>query len=142
MKNPIVHFEIPADDVERAIDFYTKTFGWQINKFDMPPNSSTGGDPYYGVITTETDDQHMATKPGTINGGLMKRVNAEHVFSNYIQVDEIEDAIKDITENGGTILMPKTEIAPGMGWIASFKDTEGNFMGLHQMSPEMKAQEK
>ena len=40
-KDPIVHFEIPADDVERAQKFYTEAFGWDIKKFDMPPSGST-----------------------------------------------------------------------------------------------------
>ena len=48
-KNPIVHFKIPADDMKREKSFYEKTFGWEIEKFDMPSDSSTGGDPYYIV---------------------------------------------------------------------------------------------
>ncbi|PJA47466.1 glyoxalase [Candidatus Uhrbacteria bacterium CG_4_9_14_3_um_filter_36_7] len=135
--NPIVHFEIPADDIDRAIEFYTKTFGWQINKFDMPSEASTEGNPYYVVITTEVDDKKMPTKPGTINGGLMKRVNPGHVFTNYIQVDSIEQMLQDISINGGTIVMPKTEIAPAMGWIAMFKDTEDNLMGLYELTNGM-----
>ncbi len=142
MKNPIVHFEIPVDDVERAKTFYTETFGWKIHKFDMPATSSTGGEPYYGVITTEVDENKMAKTPGAINGGLMKRVNPGQPFMNYIQSDNIEESLEAIKANGGTIIMPKTEIAPHMGWIAAFKDTENNIMGLHQMSPTHKAQMK
>lgn len=142
MTNPIVHFEIPVDDIERAQNFYTSIFGWQMNKFDMPSNSSTGGDPYYGVITTEVDDQHMPTKPGGINGGMMKRKVADQAFMNYISVDSIEEMEQKIKSNGGTIIMPKTEIAPGMGWIGVFRDTENNLMGLHELSPKHKQHEK
>lgn len=138
MTNPIVHFEIPADDVERAIAFYTKTFGWQINKFDMPSSSSTGGDPYYGVITTELDDNKQPKTPGAINGGLMKRKAPGQPFMNYISVDSIDERLKEIKDNGGTIMLPKTEIAPNMGWIAAFQDPEGNMMGLHELAPEYK----
>lgn len=138
MKNPIVHFEIPADDVLRAKDFYTKTFGWQIEKFDMPNESSTGGEPYYMVRTTEIDENNMAKTPGAINGGMMKRANPGHVFTNYISVDSIDDMAKTIEKNGGTMMMPKTEIAEGMGWIAMFKDTEGNVVGLHELTSEEK----
>jgi predicted enzyme related to lactoylglutathione lyase len=130
MKNPIVHFEIPVDDVERAKDFYIKTFGWKINTFEMP----NGSDPYYGVTTTEVDENHRPKTPGAINGGMMKRVNPGQMFMNYIQADSIDDMLKQIQENGGTVAMPKTEIAPGMGWIAAFKDTENNMMGLHELS--------
>lgn len=136
--NPIVHFEIPVDDMERAQAFYTKIFGWKINKFDMPKESSTGGEPYYGVITTEVDENQMPSKAGGINGGMMKRANPGQVFMNYIQVESIDSMANTIKENGGEIYMPKTEIGPNMGWIACFKDTEGNMMGLHELSPEHK----
>ena len=133
MKNPIVHFEIPADDVERAEEFYTKTFGWKIEKFDMPE-----GDPYYMVYAAETDENNMVKKQGQINGGMMKRKDPAQPFMNYLSVDSIEDALKDIKANGGTEAMPKTEIAPSMGWIAAFKDTEGNLMGLHEVPADKK----
>ncbi len=134
MSNPMVHFEIPADDIERAIAFYTGSFGWAINKFDMPGNSEA----YYGVTTTDVDEKHMPTKPGAINGGLMKRKDPSQPFMNYISVDSIDAMLAKITAQGGTIAFPKTEIAPGMGWIAAFRDTENNIMGLHEMSAEMK----
>lgn len=127
MKNPIVHFEIPAEDVARAKKFYEKTFGWQIEKFQMP------GDEYWIVRTTEVDKKMMPTKPGAINGGMMKRKNPQQPFMNYISVQSIDEMCKTIKANGGMVVMPKQEIGQGMGWIAAFKDTEGNIMGLHQM---------
>ena len=53
--NRPVHFEIPADDVERAVAFYQKTFGWTIKKWDGPI-------PYW-MVTTGPEDE------GGINGG-------------------------------------------------------------------------
>lgn len=140
MNYPIVHFEIPADDTERAIAFYKNTFGWEINKFDMPSDGATEGHDYYGVRTSPVDEKNMPMKPGAINGGLMKRKMPDQPFMNYIQADSIDDVLKTIVENGGMVAMPKTEIAPNMGWIAAFKDTEGNLMGLHEMPEEAKAQ--
>ncbi len=134
MKNSIVHFEIPADDVNRAQEFYKNAFGWKINKFDMP-----NGQEYFGVTTTELDENNMSKTPGAINGGLMKRVSPGQPFMNYISVDSIEAALKDVVANGGIIAMPKTEIAPSMGWIAAFKDTENNIMGLHELAPQLKS---
>ncbi len=133
MPNPIVHFEIPADDEQRAMDFYKKTFGWDFHKFDMPNNMV-----YWGVTTSEVDEKMRPTKPGEINGGLMKRVNPGQPFMNYISVDSIDETLKAIVENGGIVVMPKMEIAPNMGWIAAFKDTEHNLMGLHELAPGMK----
>ena len=128
MKNSIVHFEIPADDVKRAIKFYEKTFGWSITEFPME-----GEDKYYGVRTTEVGKDQRPIEPGAINGGLMKRKNKGQPFMNYINVDSIDSMLKVIEKNGGKICLPKTEIGKGMGWICAFSDTEGNMMGLHQM---------
>ncbi len=136
--NAVVHFEIPADDVERAMAFYKNAFGWKFNKWEMPSDSSTGGKPYYGVVTTESTDDGIPKKAGAINGGLMERAHPGHVMTNYISVESIDDAIANVSEHGGTVVMPKTEIAPGMGFIAMFKDSEGNMMGLHQIGEGMK----
>lgn len=131
-KNPIVHFEIPVDNIERAQAFYKDIFDWEFNTFDMP-----GGATYYGVTTTKVDKKSQPTSPG-INGGMMKRVNEGQPFMNYIQVVSINEILKAVKEKGGVIALPKTEIAPGMGWIATFKDTEENLMGLHELAPQMK----
>lgn len=129
----IVHFEIPADDVKRAKKFYAEAFGWKFNEFPMPADSSTGGEPYYGVTTTKSNEKGMAETPGAINGGLMKRMQPGQPFMNYIHVSSISEKLELIKNLGGTVCMPKTEISPGMGWIACFKDPEGNMMGLHEM---------
>ena len=121
MPNAIVHFEIPADEVPRAVAFYEKVFGWKIKKFPMPP----GGPEYYGVTTRK------AGEPG-IDGGLMKRNMPGQPFANYVSVKSIDAFVPRIEANGGKIVMPKQEIAPGMGSIAVFLDTEGNMMGLYQ----------
>jgi predicted enzyme related to lactoylglutathione lyase len=53
---------------------------------------------------------------------------------NYINVDSIEEACKKVEDAGGAIILPKREIGQGMGWIAAFKDTEGNILGFHQVA--------
>ena len=125
MPNPIVHFEIPADDVARAQTFYQNVFGWKIKQFPMP----AGAPEYYGVTTRKEGE-------AGINGGLMKRNMPGQPFANYIAVKSIDDFVGKIQTNGGSVVMPKQEIAPGMGSIAVFKDTEGNMMGLYQPSAQ------
>ena len=125
MPNAIVHFEIPADDVARARSFYEGVFGWKIKQFPMPP----GGPEYYGVTTRKEGE-------AGINGGLMRRNMPGQPFANYIAVKSIDDFLGKIQANGGSVVMPKQEIAPGMGSIAVFKDTESNMMGLYQPSPQ------
>jgi uncharacterized protein len=133
MKNPVVHFEISADDVKRAKEFYEKTFGWETTKFEMPD-----GD-YWIVRTTDVDKDRMPIKPGAINGGLLQRKDPGESVMNYIGVESIDKMVKMIKAHGGTIILPKQEIGKGMGFIAAFKDTEGNIMGLHQAPKKMEA---
>lgn len=131
MPNPIVHFEIPADDVARARVFYEKVFGWKIKQLPMPP----GGPEYYGVTTRKEGE-------AGINGGLMKRNMPGQPFANYVSVKSIDDFLGRIQAQGGALVMPKQEIAPGMGSFAVFKDTEGNMMGLYQPPAAPRAKRK
>src|SRR5262245_6934561 len=122
-----MHFEIPADDVQRAKTFYEQAFGWKITPFPMP-----AGQEYWG-ITTRKDRE-----PG-INGGLMKRMMPGQALTNYITVDSIDPMIASVEAHGATIILPKQEIPGGMGWIAVFKDPENNLMGLHQAGAQAQA---
>ncbi len=125
MKNPITHFEIPADNVERAKKFYEKIFDWKIEKYEKDSD-------YWFVMTTEVgDDEWTPKEPGAINGGLVKRDKPSEPFINYITVDSIDTVCKTIEKNGGKIIVPKTEMGE-WGWWATFKDTEGNVFGLYE----------
>jgi predicted enzyme related to lactoylglutathione lyase len=118
MPNSIVHFEIPADNVQRAKKFYERALGWKIS------------DPWkmnYFLVETKEKGQEG------INGGLMQRKMPGQTFMNYLAVDSIDASCKKVEQAGGVVVLPKQEIAPGMGWIAAFKDTEGNIMGFHEV---------
>jgi uncharacterized protein len=123
MPNAIMHFEIPADDVERAKKFYEHVFGWKIEPYPMPP-----GQEYWGVTAKDSSDQG-------INGGLMKRQMPGQPFTNYVTVDSIDVMIPIVHAQGGKLVLPKQEIGGGMGWIAAFMDPESNLIGLHQAGP-------
>jgi hypothetical protein len=117
----VVHFEIPADDVERAKGFYGSIFGWQLD--DVP------GLDYTIVRTVDVDERQLPTKPGAINGGMMKRAADTRSPIVTIDVPAIDVALKEIEAAGGSVVRARTEI-PGMGAFAYFKDPEGNTLGL------------
>jgi uncharacterized protein len=48
-----------------------------------------------------------------------------------IGVASVEEALKKVEAEGGTVVTPSTPI-PGMGAFGYFKDPEGNVMGLFQ----------
>ena len=64
----------------------------------------------------------------------MKRVHSGQVFCNYVAVESIDATLGQVRAHGGEVLMPGTEIAPGMGSIATFNDPEGNQMGLYEFA--------
>ena len=123
----VVHFAIPADDVERAKSFYGSVFGWDLQT--MP----VGEGEYTTVTTTPIDDTMRPTEPGAINGGLMRRSDRTPSPVITIGVDDIDLSLKEVESAGGSTVTPKTPI-PEMGAFAYFKDPEGNVMGLWESS--------
>ena len=123
MPRPI-HFEIHADQPERAVAFYQKLFGWEFTAWGGPM-------PYWIIKTGEG--------PG-IDGGLVPRrgtVTPEAPVIAYvctIEVAALDDQLAKAVSLGGAIALPKQPI-PGIGWLAYAKDTEGNVFGLMQNDP-------
>lgn len=123
----VVHFEIHAEDLERARNFYTAVFGWEF--------TSWGGPMEYWLIKTG-EDSEMG-----INGGMLKRQcaidgQAVTAYVCTVGVENVDETQAAVEAAGGTVALPKMAI-PGMGWLAYFKDTEGNIFG--SMQPDLTA---
>lgn len=119
----VVHFEIPADNVTRAQDFYNRAFGWK-----MHPVS---GMDYTVVHTAATDDNRMIKEPGKINGGIMKRSPPIMRPVITVAVEEMQRALQKVKSAGGkTVKEPVT--VGDMGIAAYVQDSEGNIIGLWQ----------
>ena len=119
----VIHFEIPADNPQRAIDFYSKVFQWQFQKWDGPTD--------YWMVSTGPGGE-----PG-INGGMMPRPHPQTAICNTIAVQSVDEAIKQVEGAGGKIVAPKMPI-PGVGWFAYATDPEGNQFGMMQNDPAAK----
>jgi uncharacterized protein len=112
-----VHFEIPAENPQRAMQFYETLFGWKFQKWEGPMD--------YWIITTG-----QAGEPG-IDGGLLPRRDPAQPCCNTIAVPNLDESMKKAEEAGGKCCVPKMPI-PGVGWLAYFKDTEGHIFGMMQ----------
>jgi predicted enzyme related to lactoylglutathione lyase len=123
MDHTIVHFEIPADDLDRASKFYREVFGWEIARMPGPYE-------YLGVRTTTTGESGLPVGPG-VNGGMFKRMYPTQVPTNYIGVEDIDAHTAKLVEAGGEVCMAKMQV-PGHGWLVQFKDPEGNVLALWQ----------
>jgi predicted enzyme related to lactoylglutathione lyase len=117
MSSRVVHFELPADDPDRAAKFYADAFGWQVTKW--------GGPTDYWLVTTGEDGE-----PG-IDGGIGKRQSAEDQITNTIDVPDLDAAVAAVEAAGGRITNPKHAVK-GVGWLAYATDTEGNPFGMMQ----------
>ncbi len=125
--NPVVHFEMPYENRERLVEFYTRAFGWQMQKLGKEMGE------YVTAATTETDENRMVKTPGTINGGFFpKRPDWPAQYpSVVIAVDDIGAAMKQVADSGGKVLDEPMEIT-GIGLYVSFIDTEGNRVSMLQ----------
>jgi predicted enzyme related to lactoylglutathione lyase len=129
--NRIIHFEIHAGNLERAVKFYRDVFGWEINEWVMPGVRMKDEDRYW-LVTTGPE-----TESG-INGGIVFRrgpapldgqgVNA---YICTIGVANLEESVDKVLKSGGSVSLPRMPVK-GIGWWASCKDTEGNGFGMMQ----------
>jgi len=122
----VVHFEIPADDVERAQKFYGELFGWKIEKFTGPIPMD------YWMIMTGAKTGEMG-----LDGGMMKRQDPDQRITIYIDVPSIDEYTGRVKKLGGQVCVPKTAV-PGMGYFAVCLDQENNGFGLWEVNPQAK----
>lgn len=121
----VIHFEITADDVARARNFYEAVFGWKMQQWDGEDSWS---------ITTGEDTSDW----GGINGSLVPRHGQAPThdapvtaFVCTISVDDLEASIHKVIEHGGNLIVDKREV-PDAGILCYCKDTEGNMFGMIQ----------
>jgi Predicted enzyme related to lactoylglutathione lyase len=115
----LAYFEVPAVDIQRAIQFYQSVLGWKIERDQTP-----GIDMEYYSITTG------APMEGTLNtGGMYKRQEKDTAIRVYAKVDDVNEVVTRVEQNGGGVMLPPMEI-PNVGWVAIIIDSEGNPLGV------------
>ncbi len=130
MVGEVSHFEIPYVKADRAKKFYGTVFGWKMN--EMPEMD------YTMVSTGPVDEKGRPTQMAVVNGGMMKRSAQIKAPTVTITVDDIDQALDKVKEQGGKVVMKKQPVGE-MGWTAYIKDTEGNVIGLWQRSEKSEA---
>jgi predicted enzyme related to lactoylglutathione lyase len=132
----VVHFEIHADDLERAKKFYSTVFGWEMQQM----GSEYGN---YVVVVTGPGPDEIAKGSVTmenlgINGGMMLRKGPRPApgapvngYTCIIGVKDIDETIAKIEAAGGVLALAKMDV-PNVGLLAYYHDTEGNIFGVIQ----------
>jgi predicted enzyme related to lactoylglutathione lyase len=125
--DPVVHFEMPAEDRKRMANFYTSVFGWKTELLGEDMGN------YVLATTTETDEKGFPKRPGAINGGFFQKTDDKpsQYPSVVIAVGDVRGQMKNVESAGGKVLGEPWDI-PGVGLYVSFLDTEGNRVGMLQ----------
>ena len=127
--DPVVHFEMPAEDKKRMAEFYANVFGWKTQM--LGPEMGV----YVLATTTEPDETGRPKNPGAINGGFFSKSDDKPAQypAVVIAVEDIKEHMKKVEEAGGKVLGEPSDI-PGVGLYVSFFDTEGNRVSMLQPS--------
>jgi predicted enzyme related to lactoylglutathione lyase len=118
--NPVVYFEIPVIDMNRAIDFYGGVFG-----FDFTQENIHGNEMAFFPL-----DSSLQGITGGLAKGEIYKPTKEGVLI-YFFTQDIDKTLAHVLELGGMVLFPKTS-AGKYGFVAEFQDSEGNRIGLSQ----------
>ncbi len=127
MDHTLIHFEIPAADVEKLKQFYEQVFGWKIVEYPGPLD-------YWIIQTVPTDENGTLLHPG-VNGGMYKKPQPDIKPINYYAVESITEFLAKIVKLGGKVISPKQEV-PDVGWVAAAADPEGNQFALIERLPK------
>ena len=114
----IVHFDVAADDPDRAKKFYEGLFGW---KMENPPGMTD----YYLIETEDLNGERG------VGGSLGKRGEPGQRITSYIGVSSVDEYTAEVEKLGGKVVQPKMTV-PGWGYLAISFDTEDNMFGLWQ----------
>ena len=119
----VIHFDLSADNPERAAEFYRSVFNWKVNKWEGPED--------YWLIQTGTEEE-----PG-VTGGIAGRIKPEDTTAVVFDVDSVDEVAKKVVDDGGNIREEKKAI-PGVGYLIMCRDTEGNTFGIMQIEESVK----
>ncbi len=114
----ITHVEFPSDDIERASNFYSEVFGWEIGRIPEMP-----------------DYAMFQMKAGVSGGAIgLRGQTAPERMRVYVEVESLDTTVAKVQELGGRVVVEITDV-PGQGRYAAVIDTEGNEIGLWESAP-------
>ena len=119
MAGTLVHFELPAEDADRAQKFYEAVFGWRFRHAPAPM------------------DYRMTEQGVQPTGAIYPSQSGERGPIVYFDTDDIDATSAQIRERGGQA--DEKQPIPGMGWFARAQDPEGNSISLYQADDSVPA---
>lgn len=118
--NPVIYFEIPVSNIDRAIKFYKSVFNFTFEREVIDKNE---------MALFPFEEKNTGISGALAKGEIYKPTNDGVVI--YFRTENIDKTLKTAIENGGQVLYPKTSNGE-LGFVAEFEDSEGNRIALHQ----------
>jgi len=120
MSNAINWFELPANNFERAVEFYSNVFNAEFSVGDMM-GTKLAFFPY-----------QQPGVGGCITHGNGNKPNPEGAVVYLNGGDDLNVPLGRVEAAGGKVVVPKTSIGEN-GFMAFIMDTEGNRVAFHSM---------
>lgn len=119
----VIHFDLSADNPERAASFYKSVFGWKVEKWQGPSD--------YWLMNTG-DEKELG-----ITGGVAARVKPNDTTAVVYDVPSVDEYSEKVKLSGGQIREEK-QVILGVGYLVMCRDTEGNTFGIMQIDQSVK----
>ena len=119
MKNAVNWFEIPANDIDRAVKFYSKVLNTELQQQEMMGTKMA-------FFTNEAEGVGGSICSGE---GYTPSANGAKIYLNG--GEDLAEPLSRVEAAGGKVVLPKTKITDEIGYMATIIDTEGNSVSFH-----------
>ena len=119
MKNAVNWFEIPANDIDRAVKFYSTVLNTELQQQEMMGTKMA-------FFTNDTDGVGGSICSGD---GYTPSASGAKIYLNG--GEDLSEPLSRVEAAGGKVVLPKTKITDEIGYMATFIDSEGNSVSLH-----------
>ena len=119
MKNAVNWFEIPANDIDRAVKFYGTVLNTELQQQEMMGTKMA-------FFTNETEGVGGSICSGE---GYTPSANGAKIYLNG--GEDLAEPLSRVEAAGGKVVLPKTKITDEIGYMATFIDSEGNSVSFH-----------
>jgi predicted enzyme related to lactoylglutathione lyase len=126
------YIQIPAVDLDESTAFYDEVFGWSVTR-----------SPTAAAELEQTSYPEFADSTGQVGGAFVlgRRPSQEAGILPCVLVQDIDETLRAVVDNGGEVATPRTAIVEGVDWEAAFRDPAGNMIGLFESGEPVGPQE-
>jgi predicted enzyme related to lactoylglutathione lyase len=127
--DPVTWFSIPAQDTDRAMDFYSDVFGWKAQPLTEEADAIFD---YNVVVNSPGDKDFVPERTGRVNGCIVKQATGISTPVVLVEVDDLEDSARKVVAAGGTVASDRIKMKSLNGDFMLVRDPEGNMIEIFE----------